>query len=323
MDPLSIAVLITYYGERDLLRECLESIGNQAQLPDEILVYDDASDAPAEDYVPEGLPVKVLRGAINRGPAYGRNQLLEATTSSHIHFQDADDLFFPDWHERVHDLLTATQADAVFTEINAQSEDGSESACILDLQRLLVDEDLVRACINGVMLVPSGTYRRDAVLAMGGYRTSLWQAEDFDFHVRLAASGVRYALITDPLVTIRVRAAGRSRDSVETWCCFVEAVASLSGDLPVGYRADLADAAVRAGSRLFKLGARGEARAAFTLAERLGPPRFTTQRSVYRLLANTVGFETTEHLAQSYRRLVPESLRKYIGTRGQARASVE
>jgi hypothetical protein len=34
--PLSIGVLITYYGERDLLRECLDSLANQAQLPDEL-----------------------------------------------------------------------------------------------------------------------------------------------------------------------------------------------------------------------------------------------------------------------------------------------
>src|SRR5205807_8952919 len=117
MDPLSVGVLITYYGERELLRECLESVAQQTRLPDEILIYDDASDAPAEKYVPQGLPVTVLRGAENRGPAYGRNRLLHASTSSFVHFHDADDLFSPGWHTRVSDALDATGADAVFTEI--------------------------------------------------------------------------------------------------------------------------------------------------------------------------------------------------------------
>src|SRR5712691_7202564 len=176
MHPLSVGVLITYYGERDLLRECLESVAHQTRLPDEILIYDDASDAPAEEYVPPGLPVTVLRGTENRGPAYGRNRLLHASTSSFVHFHDADALFNPAWHACVRQKLEGTGADAVFTEIVAQSEDGTQSRRILGLQALGDGVDLVRFCINGVMLVPAGTYRREAVLAMGGYRTSLWQA---------------------------------------------------------------------------------------------------------------------------------------------------
>jgi glycosyltransferase involved in cell wall biosynthesis len=322
MDRLSIGVLITYYGERDLLRECLESIGDQTRPPDEILIYDDASDAPAEQYVPSGLPVKVLRGDVNRGPAYGRNQLLLASTSTYVHFHDADDLFSPDWHSRVREVLEATDSDVVFTEIDVSGERGIQSTRVLALEALAAGADLVRFCIQGVMLVPAGTYRREALLAIGGYRTALWQAEDFDFHVRLAASEPRYAVLTDPLVTIRVRPEGRSRDRVQTWSSYVQAVAALSDELPGRYRSDFADAAARAGSVLFKIGARDKARSAFNLAARLGPPTFTTQRPLYRLLATTVGFEMTERLALAYRSMVPAGLRAYIAARSGPRPAV-
>jgi GT2 family glycosyltransferase len=320
MNSPTIAVLITYYGERELLRECLESLRDQTRLPDEILVYDDASDAPAEDYLPTGLPVQVLRGCVNRGPAYGRNRLLLASQSAYVHFHDADDLFSPDWHTRVRDVVQATRADVVFTEINAQSDQGVHSERVLALDGLAAGEDLVRFCIQGVMLVPSGTYRRETVLSIGGYDTSLAQAEDFDFHVRLAASGPRFAVIGDPLVTIRVRAAGRSRNGVQTWSSFVEAVATLSTELPPSYRSDFADAAARAGSTLFKLGARAEANHAFKLAARLGPPRFSSQRPVYRFLATRVGFETTEQLARAYRGILPARLRAYLAAHAHAGA---
>jgi hypothetical protein len=167
------------------------------------------------------------------------------------------------------------------------------------------------------MLGPSGTYRRETLFATGGYRTTVWQAEDFDFHVRLAAHRPRYAVITDPLVTIRVRANGRSQDHIQTWSSFVEAVARLSAELPAIYRSDFADAAARAGSMLFKLGARDEASVAFKVAAQLGPPSFTTQRPVYRLLARTVGFARTEQLAQAYRGILPGKLRAYIAAQGR------
>jgi glycosyltransferase involved in cell wall biosynthesis len=317
MDPLSVGLLITYYGERELLRECLESVAAQTHVPHEVLIYDDASDAPAEEYVAPGLPVTVLRGNVNRGPAYGRNQLLMASKSAYVHFHDADDLFSPDWHARVRGTLQATGADVVFTEIDAYSDQGIHSQRVLALDQLTADEDLVRFCIRGIMLVPSGTYRREVVLAMGGYRASLWQAEDFDFHVRLAATGPRYAVISDPLVTIRIRAAGRSRDGVQTWGSFVEAVAALSAELPAAYRSDFSDAAARAGSTLFKLGAYAEAKGAFKLAARLGPPRFATQRRLYRLLATTLGFEATEQLARAYRGILPARLRAHLAARGR------
>jgi glycosyltransferase involved in cell wall biosynthesis len=315
-EPPSIGVLVTYYGERELLRDCLMSLAAQTRPVDEILIYDDASDAPPEPYVPEGLPVRVLRGEVNRGPAYGRNVLLRASHSQYIHFHDADDLFAPEWCERVSREIEARQVDAVFTEIESRDEHGGGSPQVLGLERLGRGGDLVRFCLQGVMLVPSGTYLRDRVMAVGGYRVALWQSEDFDFHVRLALSGLSYAVVPEPLVTIRVRAAGRSQDRVQTWGCIVNAVEALVAEVPAWYRRDLADTAARAGSALYKLGARGEARRAFALAKRLGPPTFQSERRFYRVLARSLGPQAVERISSVYRGLMPIGVRAFLSSRG-------
>ncbi|MBV8713462.1 MAG: glycosyltransferase family 2 protein [Chloroflexi bacterium] len=307
---LTIGVLITYYGERELLHECLESLQQQTQPVDEILVYDDASDAPPDSYIPDGMSVKVLRGATNRGPAHGRNQLLAASTTDYVHFHDADDVFAPEWHARVRSEIEQQDVDAVFTEVDAVRETGADSPRVLGLQSLIGTRDLLRFCINGVMLVPAGTYRRDRVLGIDGYRTTLWQSEDFDFHVRLAATGITYAVIPESLVTIRVRAASRSQQHVEALANYVRAVGLLAKELPIEYIGDLADSAARAGSRLHALGAKTEASEAFKLAQRLGPPRFTTQRRAYRVIASTIGFQNAENIAGLYRRLLPSRVRQ-------------
>jgi glycosyltransferase involved in cell wall biosynthesis len=315
-DALTVGALITYHDERELLSACLASLGSQTRAPDEILVYDDASVAPAEEFVPPGLRVRVIRGAENRGPAHARNILVQACQSTYVHFHDADDVFSSEWCARVRGAIEQTGADVVFTEASSFDSDGPRIARVLGLHRLAAGEDLVRFCLQGAMLAPAGTYRRPIVLAMGGYRTHLWQSEDFDFHVRLAATGVRYAIVPDPLVHIRVRPDGRSQNQVEVWESAIQAVTNLADELPATYQPDLAAAAARAGSVLFKLGARSQASLAFRLATRLGPPGFQSERRLYRYAARMLGLELVERLAMVYRSILPRGIRIYLATRG-------
>ena len=71
---MKLSVLITYHNEGELLTECLESLFQQEDRPDEVLIYDDASSVPAEKFV-KYFPVKIIRGEKNKGPAIGRNKL--------------------------------------------------------------------------------------------------------------------------------------------------------------------------------------------------------------------------------------------------------
>ncbi len=302
-------MLITYYNERGLLRECLESLLEQRERPDEILVYDDASEFPPGEYIPSRFSVRVIREETNKGPAHGRNQLLKASRCDYVHFHDSDDLFHPQWCQRVRQAMEETKPDAVFTEISSYRGDRLFCERVLGLKPMSSTEEFIRFCIRGVILVPAGTYRKERVLAIGGYRESLWQSEDFDFHVRLAASGIKPVILDDPLVSIRIRSLSRSQNQREVWTWFVEAIRLLSKELPPKYRFDLAETAARAGSTLFGLGARKEARAAFAVGKKVGPPTFKAYHRLYRLLATTLGQETAEWAGVVYRKVLPERVR--------------
>ena len=116
LSRVRIGVGLTYYNEGPLLTECLESLRQAEDRPDEILIYDDASRVPPEPYIPSDMPVRVIKGEVNRGPARGRNALLEACSCDYLHFHDSDDLFAPEWCREVRCLLERNPVDAVLTE---------------------------------------------------------------------------------------------------------------------------------------------------------------------------------------------------------------
>ncbi len=308
----SLGVLVTYYNERELVRKCLESLISQPEPPDEILVYDDASSFPARDYIPAEWPVRILRAEKNRGPSHGRNTLLSASTSDYIHFHDSDDWFHPEWCRKVRAKLNPEEVDAVFTEVG--SFDGKlHRDRVVGIARLIGGEELVRFCLIHAMLVPAGTYRRRLVDKLGGYRTELWQSEDFEFHCRLAAYGIRYALIDESLVHISIRPESRSQtDQKQVWNCRLSAIRLLFLDLPPKYYPTIAEAALEVGSKLFQMGARVEARKAFQLAREIGPPSYSQQMAAYRRVARVLGPEAAEWFGLVYRHLLPGPLRGWV-----------
>ena len=306
----TLSVLITYYNEKHLLGECLASLFAQTEYPDEVLIYDDASTYPARDYVPSAFPVNVIRGETNKGPAYARNMLLQASSCDYVHFHDTDDLFHSDWCQHVRHAFNTTDVDAVFTEISSYHDGKLLCPHVLGISRLEQDPDLLRFCLRGVMLVPAGTYRKAVVSNIGGYRTQLWQSEDFDFHVRLAASYIKFTVIYEPLIFIRVRSESRSQNHRETRLYMLEAVQLLATEIPKEYHNELAEVAAYVGSNLFKLGDLNGARKSFQIAYSLGSPTFINQRRFYRIIARRWGPEVAEQITALYRLLLPEQVRR-------------
>jgi glycosyltransferase involved in cell wall biosynthesis len=305
--PRTIGVLITYYNEREMLRECLESLLTQPKPPDEILVYDDASSNPAEDFLPLDFPGRVIRGDTNRGPGHGRNVLLHESQSEYVHFHDADDLFHPDWCQEVRSAIDRTAADIVLTEITSVRDGRRVSEHVLGLSTLRTEPDLVSFGLRGSILVPATTFRRVLGERLGGFRTRevLPQSEDFDFHIRLAA-GSRYTVVARPLVTQRLRDGSHSSSADGQRLCWTSAVTALdllATELPVRYRDEIADAYVRVGTQLLGAGARDEARVAYRKATSIGRPRYVRRPWTYRIVAQVLGPEAATWLSRARRRL--------------------
>jgi glycosyltransferase involved in cell wall biosynthesis len=305
-----IGVLVTYYNEKELLSACLESLCQLSNQVDEILIYDDASEFPAEQYLPPFCPARIIRGSVNRGPAIGRNILLGESQSEYVHFHDADDWFHPDWHRRVSQAIETTHVDWVLTEVSSHRNNELICGRVLGLARDNGAEDFVKRAIQGAILVPSGTYRKATVQSIGGYRPDLWQSEDYDFHIRLAATNPTIKIISEPLIHIRIREDSRSNKLIEVWTSALQAIARLASELPEKYRADLAEAAAKAGSILFRNRALVPAREAFALARDLGPPEFSCEPRAYRFIARKFGQEHAERLGSFYREVLPETFRR-------------
>jgi glycosyltransferase involved in cell wall biosynthesis len=310
---MKLSVLITYHNEGVWLTECLRSVLPQLDQTDEVIIYDDASTKPAQPHVPDDQRVRVLRGESNIGPARARNELLAASTGDLIHFHDADDLFDPSWRSRVVQKF-GPQTDVVFTDVQSFDDQGNRWPRVMGIARLSESGDLLGFALRGGVLVPAGTYRRAAIEKIGGYRAALWQSEDYDFHIRLALSNPRWAVLPEDLVLIRRHAHQRSHAVREVWTSAVESLEFLEAQFPDTARSTVAQAATRAGSALFAADAHDEAARAFRLAERFGGARY--DRALMQNLTRLLGALSAEKVAAFYRKLVPNTVRTRLQKTG-------
>jgi glycosyltransferase involved in cell wall biosynthesis len=310
---LKLSVLITYHNEGPWLAECLDSILPQLMADEELLIFDDASELLAEEFIPVDERVRILQSVENIGPARARNQLLAASQGTHIHFHDADDLFAVNWRAEVESAFGEDYADVVFTDAQSFDPAGKRWPMLMRVHELKLERDLLKAALRGALLAPAGTYRRELVDRVGGYREDVWQSEDYDFHIRLALTNPRWRAVDLDLVLIRRHPEQRSLKQQEVWQGALNALEHSQDRFPVAAHGDVAFAATRAGSALFAAGAPHDAARAFQLADRFGGPRY--DGGIMQKLARLMGAPAAERLAAWYRKLVPEAWRARVQKR--------
>jgi Glycosyl transferase family 2 len=306
----TVGVYITYYNERELLTELLDSVLSEEVQPDEIIIYDDCSLFPAREFVPRNAPVRIIRGSENRGPAFGRNRLLEQATADYIHFHDGDDFFLPGWMKCIQHVIRDCTPDAIFTELAVYKNDEPQ-ASRFGLETLRRTGDLLGFCIENPMLPAIGTYSRRLVLSIGGYPETLWQSEDYAFHIRLATRCPKYVLITEPLVGFRIRSDSRSSNQIEVYRDGLSGLQQLISEIPDSHQGKAADAAIAMSRRLYQLGDVEKARNGFAWATKLGRASYRNQQWGYRLCANVVGPFYAETISAFYRKF-PRRMREMV-----------
>ncbi|MGQ0765609.1 MAG: glycosyltransferase family 2 protein [Gemmatimonadota bacterium] len=174
--------------------DALQSVLSEPSLDLDVCVVDDASDDGTADAASSlGDPrVRLIRSPQRRGIAWCHNQVLHSSTSPVLVHVDADDIVVPGAIARVVarllDCPSAAQAYCDFVPADAGGRAAdlerwrrffqSARAPAADVRRQLI--------LHGMVVNHLRTYRRSALLSIGGFDESLDWGVDYDAAIRLA-----------------------------------------------------------------------------------------------------------------------------------------
>jgi len=313
----TVSLLITYYNEKELLTECLLSAYQQTVLPDQIMVYDDASPFPAKDYIPfhPTLKIKVIRGEKNIMVSGARNELMKNAETDYVHFQDADDLLEPHCFEVIKKHIDNNPTELIINEVRSINFDTKDpiSNAVMSLHTLSANKDLVKYAIEGSLLAPSTTFKKSLGLKLGGYKSGkLLQCEDYEFNIRLVFYSKEYQVITQPLIIQRLRTNSMSCDKQELYVEGIKALRYLLAELPATYHRTIAERASKMGRILFQQGFHKDAKNAFDFASEIYSAPYNTENLFYKSMCSVLGQYNAEKIALKYRKLIPKKFREKL-----------
>lgn len=184
--PKLSVVMAVYNGER-FLREAVESILSQTYSDFEFIIFDDCSkDGSAAILRSFTDPrLRIHTNEKNIGLTNSLNKGLAVARGKYIARMDADDISLPTRFAKQVAFLNEYPAIALVGTwmecIDAEGRSLSSVNMPTDPQ-IIKDEMLKENCIAH----PSVMFRKDAVLATGGYQTTLGRyAQDYDLWLRL------------------------------------------------------------------------------------------------------------------------------------------
>ncbi len=214
--PAAIDVLIPVFNAASTLEGSLLSICRQDLRDIRIIVIDDGS----TDASPQILarmasddPRIDIVTTANRGIVDALNTALARSDADFVARFDADDLAFPERLRKQLDYLVA-HPDCVAIGCNAfhVDEHGHRTGYTTEFREEVVGDPFHVPSIEPYLIHPFLLVRRDALVAIGGYRY-VFHSEDVDLYWRLARVG-RLSNIVDVLGEYRIHGGSVSAKSV-------------------------------------------------------------------------------------------------------------
>ncbi|QEO08655.1 glycosyltransferase family 2 protein [Protaetiibacter larvae] len=215
-----VSVVIPLYQGEQHIRGALESVAAQDLAPWEVIVVDDGSrdNGPAiARSVVAPFPITVVPRT-NGGQGAARNTGFERASGDFVALLDQDDRWYPDHLRR---LLAALEPadDAVawvlsdFDEVDAEGR--VRQPAVVASRGEVFPKDLDAAISQSVFALPSSSlFRRDAILAVGGFDERLRGYEDDDLFVRLLMAGKRHRYLPVATTAYHVHGENTSTSTV-------------------------------------------------------------------------------------------------------------
>lgn len=217
MNP-KVTVLMTVYNGERYLKECIDSVLGQTFKDFEFLIIDDCSTDRSKDIVASYRDdrIRFIENEKNLSQVRSLNIGLSHARGAYVARMDQDDVMINvRLGKQVHFLDNRPDVSVVGTWGEAMDEEGK----VFKKSRLPIrfEEIIGSILFSGFILMhPSVTFRKDAVIEAGRFNESFSFSEDFELWTRLLLRRHRIANIPESLIRYRCHRESSSRQFPET-----------------------------------------------------------------------------------------------------------
>ena len=217
---MKFSVIIPLYNKAPYVKKALETVCAQTYRDYEIIVINDGSTdnsaVVADEYLKatDGIDYQIISQQ-NAGVSAARNSGVAASSGDYIAFLDADDWWEPTYLEKMAKLIEDYPEAGLYASNYVYYKPGKTRVAVNNIETGYFNypkayyEGGAMPAGTGAVLIPRKIYNE-----VGGFRTHLWMAEDFDLWIRIA---IRYnvAFLNEPLayynqvVELKWRAIGK------------------------------------------------------------------------------------------------------------------
>jgi SAM-dependent methyltransferase len=183
------AIVITTYNHAHFLSYAIESCLRQTATVDEIIVIDDGSTDDPASVAARYAKVRIIRHE-NRGLAAARNTGIAATDATFLTFLDADDRLLPEAMQiGIQHLEAQLNAAMVYGAHRMIDKKGRPISAKIYFP--VLGDAYLQFLRRGNFIGMHATvvYRREHLIALGGFDESFRSCEDYELFMRIAKAG--------------------------------------------------------------------------------------------------------------------------------------
>ncbi|OQY26343.1 MAG: hypothetical protein B6244_13890 [Candidatus Cloacimonetes bacterium 4572_55] len=214
-----VSVIIPIYNGEKYIEETLISLYKQTYPVLETIIIDDGSTDRSVSIVEKIDDVSCRRKIVsqqNGDVSRARNEGIKNAEGELIAFLDQDDLWRPDKIERqVSRFQKEPDIDLVFTDLVKFNDQGkSRRAKDKDrLARSLTDQNLFAKLSQKNVLMPSAVMvKKESFIRAGWFDESFKTCGDYEMWLRMAALGMKFRYLPEPLTLYRMHEVNASRN---------------------------------------------------------------------------------------------------------------
>lgn len=185
------SIVIPLYNKKNFIKNTILSVLNQSFQDFEIIIVEDCSTDDSKKRVDEinSDKLKIIQHTVNKGLSASRNTGIKSASSDYIAFLDADDLWMPNYLEKIYDLihkfpeasLYATNYEEVYpNQIKILPKTKLKSTEID-----LIIEDFFLTNLSQTIYCPSSFCVKKPVFeTVGCFNENIEIGEDVDFNIK-------------------------------------------------------------------------------------------------------------------------------------------